>query len=162
MAETILQHPFVVNILLPFILVFTVVFAVLQKTEILGKGKKQIDALVALVMGLIVVAYANATGIIVNLSVFMAVSLVILLVFMILIGITFKQGEFKVEKNIQNVLIAIISIAIVVALLNITGYWDDLVNAFSGGDSLVVNVISIVLVVVVVWFVGGFGKKEDK
>ena len=32
--------------LLPFVLIFTVVFAILQKTQILGKGKKQIDAII--------------------------------------------------------------------------------------------------------------------
>ena len=54
------------EVLLPFLLVFTVVFAILQKTSILGKGKKQIDAIVSLVVGLIVVAFGYATNVIIK------------------------------------------------------------------------------------------------
>ncbi|MBN2459312.1 hypothetical protein JXB28_03420 [Candidatus Woesearchaeota archaeon] len=45
----------VTDVLLPFILVFTIVFATLQKTKILGDGKKNYNVMVALVMGLAVV-----------------------------------------------------------------------------------------------------------
>jgi hypothetical protein len=45
----------VANVLLPFILVFTIVFAILQKSEILGKAKKNYNVIVALVMGMAVV-----------------------------------------------------------------------------------------------------------
>jgi hypothetical protein len=45
----------VTDVLLPFILVFTIVFATLQKTKILGDGKKNYNVMVSLVMGLAVV-----------------------------------------------------------------------------------------------------------
>jgi hypothetical protein len=45
----------VTDVLLPFILVFTIVFATLQKTKILGEDKKQFNVIVSLVMGLGVV-----------------------------------------------------------------------------------------------------------
>lgn len=45
----------VTDVLLPFVLVFTIVFATLQKTKILGDGKKQYNVILALVMGLAVV-----------------------------------------------------------------------------------------------------------
>src|SRR3989344_3859843 len=41
--------------LLPFILIFTIVFAVLQKTKIIGEGRRQFNTLVALVLSLMVV-----------------------------------------------------------------------------------------------------------
>jgi len=41
--------------LLPFILIFAILFAVLEKTRIIGEGKKQFNTLVALVMSLMVV-----------------------------------------------------------------------------------------------------------
>ena len=56
MVEPFFVSPFFVEVILPFVLVFTLVFAVLQKTEILGKGKRQIDVLVALAIGLITIA----------------------------------------------------------------------------------------------------------
>lgn len=45
----------VTDVLLPFILIFTIVFATLQKTRLLGDGKKQYNVIVSLVMGLAVV-----------------------------------------------------------------------------------------------------------
>ncbi len=45
----------IMDILLPFILVFTIVFAVMQKTKILG-DKKQFNVVLALILGLMFVA----------------------------------------------------------------------------------------------------------
>ena len=46
----IFDNPFFTEMLLPFLLVFVVVFAILQKTKILGEEKAQIDAIVALLL----------------------------------------------------------------------------------------------------------------
>ena len=51
----IFSNPFFTEMLLPFLLVFVVVFAILQKSKILGDGKAQIDAIVGLVIGLILI-----------------------------------------------------------------------------------------------------------
>jgi hypothetical protein len=45
----------IMDVLLPFILVFTIVFAVMQKTKILG-DKKQFNVVIALILGLLFVA----------------------------------------------------------------------------------------------------------
>jgi hypothetical protein len=45
----------VADVLLPFILIFTLIFAVLQKTKIFGEKSKNFNVIVALVMGLGVV-----------------------------------------------------------------------------------------------------------
>lgn len=45
----------VADVLLPFILIFTLVFAILQKTKIFGEKSKNFNVIVALVMGLGVV-----------------------------------------------------------------------------------------------------------
>lgn len=54
-----LENAGILDVILPFILVFTIVFAVLQKTKILGedngKPRKNFNAVIALVMGLAVV-----------------------------------------------------------------------------------------------------------
>jgi amino acid transporter len=56
----VLENLGVVDVILPFILVFVIVFAVLQKTKILGENKegkpmKNFNSVIALVMGLAVV-----------------------------------------------------------------------------------------------------------
>src|SRR3989344_5302985 len=100
--ENILLNPFVTNVILPFVLVFVVIFAILQKSKILGEGKRQIDALVALVIGLIVISFGFATGIIVSLVPFLAVAVVIILIFMILYGMVYKEGEFEMGKGLRR------------------------------------------------------------
>jgi len=164
MAETILSSPLFLDIILPFLLVFTVLFAILQKSEILGKGKKQVDAIVSLVVGLIVISFGQATDVIVNLMPFLAVSLVVILVFMILFGSVFKAGEFKIGCGMKTAFGIIIAIAVVVAVAVVTGAWGWLKDLFSGGSTaLITNIVFIVLVVVAVAVVIGFsGKaKED-
>ena len=52
-AETILQSTIVSKFILPFLLVFFIVFAILEKTKLLGDGQKQLNALLAFVIGLI-------------------------------------------------------------------------------------------------------------
>jgi len=45
----------ILDSLIPFLLIFTLVFAVLQKTQVLGIGKKNFNVIVALSIGLMVV-----------------------------------------------------------------------------------------------------------
>ncbi|MBI2652090.1 hypothetical protein HYX00_01375, partial [Candidatus Woesearchaeota archaeon] len=45
----------VADVLLPFLLIFVIVFAILQKTKILGDSKKNLNVVVAIVVGLLVV-----------------------------------------------------------------------------------------------------------
>ena len=40
------------DVLLPFLLIFTVVFAVLQKTKLFGDDKRNFNVVIALVMGI--------------------------------------------------------------------------------------------------------------
>ncbi|MFH1400696.1 MAG: hypothetical protein ABIH41_04195 [Nanoarchaeota archaeon] len=97
----------VMDVLIPFILVFTLVFAVLQRTKILGAEKydKRYNTLIALVMGLAVVV-PHVTGSypmgydvvdIIN-NALPQVSLVIVAIVMLLIII----GAFGHEMNIAN------------------------------------------------------------
>jgi hypothetical protein len=128
---------------LAFILVFTIIFAILQKSEILGKGKKQIDALVALAVGLLVVSVGFAMDIITRLMPFLGVSVVIILVFMILFGFFFKQGEFKFEKSVITAFGILAFVAVVIAVLHITDAWGAIVAFFTNSESLVTNGILI-------------------
>ena len=77
------------QVTLIFVLVFTMVFAVLQKAKVFGDGKKQIDALIGLAVALIVISAGYATDIISQLIPFLAITLVIILIFMVLIGFLF-------------------------------------------------------------------------
>ncbi len=150
MVETILSSPIISEAVLPFMLIFTVVFAILQKSQILGKDKKQIDALVALVIGLITITFANAVGIISSLLPFLAVSIVMILVFLILVAMV-STGEKGIElhQGFKWTIMILSFIAIVVAGLVITGAWDYIVGQFEGprGSSWGTNIVFIVIIV---------------
>lgn len=163
---TILSNPLFTGYILPFVLIFTVVFAVLQKSKILGDGKKQIDALVALVIGLIVVSFANAVGIINSLLPFLAVSIVIILVFFILVSLFFydKEKGVAIPDGLKNTAVTLIVVSVVVAVLVVTGAWDYLAARFYGdGDSSTIsNIIFIAIIIGAVIFALKGDKKDDK
>jgi hypothetical protein len=165
MAETILSSSIIAEAVLPFILVFTVVFAILQKSSILGKDKKQIDAMVALVIGLITITFARAVGIISQLLPFLAVAVIMILVFLLLIGLVHKEGEkFVWDEPIKKVVVVLAFVAVVIVGLILTGAWDYLAYKFSEpGSNLVTNIVFVAIILggfLIVFF--GDGKSKDK
>jgi len=93
MAAPFLIHPYFLDFVLPFVLVFTLIFAILQKIQLLGEEKKSVDALIGMVTGLMLIAFPAARGIVVLLMPFLAVSAVLLLVFMLLYGFIIGKPE---------------------------------------------------------------------
>lgn len=164
MANIILNNPLFMEIVLPFLLVFTVIFAILQRTKILGEGKARIDAITALVIALIVVAYGYSTHIITTLMPFLAVSAVIILIFMLLYGFIAagKEGadfsKFKIPAGI------IIVIALTIAVLVATGYWSTFIGWFTGNNSnaIVTNVVFIGIIIAAIAIVLGKKSGETK
>ncbi len=164
------------DIVLPFLLVFTIVFAILEKTKILGeedgKPKKNLNSMVAFVVGLLVVA----TNKIVN-ALTQALPNVILLViisisFLLLIGVFWKTGEmdFRTEhKGLYGVFVAFFLIAIILIFLGsiekgVSGeswlkFFYDYV-ALNWGGSVVSSFIFLLVVIFAIYFVtkGGHSK----
>ena len=136
-AENIFMSEFAVYIIYPFLLVFTLIFAILQKSKILGDDKRQIDAIISLAIALIVVSFSWATGIIVDLMPFLAVSIVVLLVFMILFGFvaSTKDEGLKLPQWLIWSFFVLIVLFIVIVILVVTGQWDYVYNSlFVGGQ----------------------------
>lgn len=161
-GQTILSEPIFVETILPFILIFTVVFAFLQKAKVFGENKKQIDAIVGLVVALLVISFAQATGIIVQLMPFLAVSLVVILVFMILMGS--YMGDKIPGKKVSTILTVLVSIAVIVAVLIFTDAWSYLADLFNAntGSPLFVNILFIVIIAgAIIAVVTSVGKKKD-
>ena len=123
--QPFLLSGFFLDYALPFALIFTLIFAVLQRTKLLGDGKKQIDAIIGLVVGLILIATPPARNIVVGLMPVLAVLVTILLVFMLLYGfIAGKKDGDVLGKWWKYALIALLAIVMVIALLVLSGYWD--------------------------------------
>src|SRR3989344_1477264 len=132
MTEPLFISPFFLDFILPFVLVFTLIFAILQKTKILGYDVKQINAIIGLTVGLMLIAFPPARALIVLLMPFLAVVAVILLVFMLLYGFAVGKKDADVLGHKWKIaVITLITIALTVYLLMITGYWNQI--AFSKG-----------------------------
>ena len=148
---------------LVFVLVFTVIFAILQKSKILGEGKKQIDALVALSVALLAIGAGYAMNLITKLAPFLSVSLVIILAFLILTAFFFKT-DFDIGNGLRIFFGIVAFIAVVIAVLYITDSFDAISDFFTGNKSIMGNLLLLAVVAVAIWLAlrkeesGGTGK----
>jgi len=115
MAETILQSPVLTKFVYPFLLMFFIVFAILEKTKVLGSEKKQINALVAFVIGLIFVSAVYPKMVVENMILFLTIGIIIVFVVLIMWGFIAGEEGLKFEKA-PKFLKWIIGIAIIVAV----------------------------------------------
>ena len=167
MVETIFTNPLFVETILPFLLMFTLVFAILQKTKILGDGKKQVDTIVALVIGLIFIAFGSATDIIVRMIPVLGIALVVILIFMILLGSMFSD-KLEMPKWLKVVIGILVGILVAATVLVLTGGLDYLVNFLYGENSgILINGVLILIIVgaILAVVLGGKGdgdKGKDK
>ena len=153
--------------ILSFLLIFVVTFAIFQKSKILGEGKAQMDAMVALVIGLILVGFKQPREIVVGLMPWVAVGVAVILVFLILYG--FVAGDLSGKNMPRSIVIGVGVLAIVFTIgvvLYVTGLGAILKDYFSvGGDSSFwINLgVGILIVGAIVWVIwGSKPKKEEK
>jgi len=155
---------------LPFLLVFVVVFAILQKSKILGDGKAQIDAIVGVVIGLILIGVPGPRDIIVSLMPWMAVGVAVILVFLILYGFVAgdlsNMGKDKERTWVLPLFGGMVGIFVIGILLYVTGLWEIVSSWFSSGESsdIWMNVVMIALVIgaALVAVLGGKKKKAGE
>lgn len=131
---------------LVFVLVFALLFAILQRSKVLGEGKSQVDMLVAGAAALLVLSAGYALDIITQLIPFLAVCLVVILVFVLLIGLFFEK-EFKPSEGMRNTAIVVALLAVIIAVLNFTNSYDAIVNWIATHQTIMGNVILIAVVI---------------
>ncbi len=143
----------VFNIILPFLLVFAITFAILEKVKIFG-DKRQINGIIAAILGILVARNQYVVGIInrflPNISLFM----VVILMFLLLFGIF--SGEYKGFKGSLLGLAMIFSIIFVVWSLtaDFVGERFELPNWLYGfSDDTQAAVLLIAIFVIVIWYV---------
>ncbi len=135
-VSTILQSEILTRFILPFLLVFFIVFAILEKTKLFGEGKKQLNALISFVIGLIFVSVLSPVLIINNLILFLTIAIVAIFVILLLWGFIFgdiKEG-FKPEPWMKIGLAVIVGIGFIVAIVFATGFYDR-IKEFLFGQS---------------------------
>ena len=155
---TLLQEYGVLDFLLPFILVFTIVFGVLQKSNILG-NKKNFNVIVALVLGLLFVvphiigAYPLGYDPVLVLNqtlpsiALVAVAAVMVLILMGIFGRSFQDTG----ANLIGLLSLIFVVYIFGAALNL---WRGPYDIFYWWTAEVTELVLVLLVFgLVIWFI---------
>ena len=146
--QTIFQHEILTKFAYPFLLIFFIVFAVLEKTKLLGEDKKQLNALISFVIGLIFLSVLSEQRemIVGNLILFLTIALVVMFVALLLWGFV-SGGDFKDDilsnKTVKWVVGICVMVAVVVALIWATGMDSgviDLLFEQSWSDALWTNV----------------------
>ena len=154
-AIKLLQQTGVYDYLLPFILIFALVFAALEKTEVLGSGKTNINALVAFVMGLILIAQQ---GIVATINMFIPrVSLILVVILMaILVIATIAGKKFAGFKGAWLGLFIILGLAAVGFSLY-SGTGTSFISS-RDQDTLLIIGLFIAVFGFVIWFVTRSGE----
>ena len=143
----------VFNVLLPFLLVFTITFAILEKIHLFGQ-KKQINGIIAAILGILLVRNQYIVGIInrflPNVSLFM----IIILMFLLLLGI-FVGQSYGWTDNMLGVAMFISLIFVIWSLSSdFIGEKLGLPNFLTNLDEQTKSTILFVgIFVIVIWFV---------
>lgn len=146
-VTTFLQYDIISKFLLPFLLVFFIIFAILEKTKVLGE-KKQINALTAFVIGLIFVGAIYPKLVVENLILFLTVTLVAVFVVLLIWGFIFGGTETKLHKGLIIGLGIIATIILVVAIIWATGFLSNLQDFLSSelGSTILTNAVFLIVI----------------
>lgn len=164
------------DVILPFILVFTIVYAVLQKTKILGEKSKNFNVVISLVMGLSVVVphvlygtggtdpylsngFIDIVKVINNALPNVSVVLVAILMVLLIFGVW--GSKVKLGSNSLSGIIALFAFASVIYIFGSAAGWWHLPNwlwVLNDPDTQAL-VITVLVFAIIIWFIT---KEEDK
>tara|TARA_Y100000310_G_scaffold150995_1_gene150512 strand:- start:4372 stop:4866 length:495 start_codon:yes stop_codon:yes gene_type:complete len=148
--EIFLQNWIFTKFALPFLLIFFVVFAILEKTKVFGDDNKQINALIAFVIGLIFIGFRYPKEIVENMILFLTVALIVVFVILLLWGFVSSGKEgFQLESWMKYSLWGVIGVAVVFAVLWATGIQGGVIDLLfyqNWSGTLWTNILFIVAV----------------
>lgn len=155
------------DVFLPFVLIYTILFAILQKIELFGSGKsKKFNAIIALALAIGVIIphslgkYPPGTDVVQILNQALPnVSLLIVGIIFVLIIIGMFGGSAKWGEGMIGGMVTIIAIGLVVAIFgNSAGWWQTtgVLNFLQDPD-----IQAIILVIGVFWIIISTITKED-
>ena len=150
------------NVLLPFLFIFTIVFAILNKTKFLG-DKKDISAIVALVFGLVSVGVPWAVGVVLNIIPVIVIIIVILISWLMTYGFLGGYTEKGVSKNWLVAFQIILGIVFIGVIAWSTGLYTLVLNtawASQAGETLLLIGAVVAVIAIVVSGKEGTGTPE--
>ena len=152
------------DVVLPFLLVFTIVFAILEKTRVLGTediegkkySKKNLNAMAAFVIAFFVVASTKLVAAINQALAQIVLILLLVVFFLLLVGSFFKEGsDVILEGGWRTFFMIVIFIGIVLIFLNALGwlspFWDYLTAHWE--TRWVGSLILLIVIILFMWYV---------
>ncbi len=157
--SNILQASLFTDFLYPFLLMFFISYALLEKSELLGEGQRQINAFVSLILSLIFVSVIFPVIVVNNLILFMTIGIVVIFVGFMLWGFI-NGGDLDLNDKVKKGMAVLVFISVIVAVLWSTGVfptlWDWLDKLFvfaftsKGSESFWTNFLLVAFVVIAV------------
>ena len=158
------------DVVLPFLLVFTIVYAILEKTKLLGTEeiegtkytRKNLNAMTAFAISFLVVASSKIVAIIADVSSQMVVLLLVSVFFLLLVGVFYKEEEaVSLEGRWRTFFMIIMFIGLLVIFLQAiptkTGqpwlewFWNYIARNWSSTG--VASIILIIGIIIFVWWI---------
>ncbi len=158
------------DVVLPFLLVFTMMFAVLERTKVLGtEGKdkhprKNLNAMVAFVVGFLVIASTKLVAAVTSVSSNIIILVLLAVFFLLTMGAFYKEGELGEsglpKGPLRTMFLVIMFIGVIVIFMNALRvddgrtWWDYSIDYLDShwDSTAVASIVLIILVVLFVWF----------
>jgi len=150
--------------ILPFLLIFTVIFAVFQKTNIFGTNKKNMNVMVSLIISLLTVVphvmrryppQSDPVAIMNKALPNVSVLVVAVIMALLLIGIFGGQASW-IGRTFSGIIAILAFIAVVYFFGSAAGWWKNVTSAWWSND-VTVAIIVILIFAIVIYFI----TKED-
>ena len=162
------------DVMLPFLLIFVIIYAILQKTKILGETKKNLNVVVAVVVGLLVViphvtgrfpANADPVLIINDALPQLSIVLVAVIFLMILIGV-FGQDYVFLGVTMPGWITLGSLIVIVLIFGGSAGWWDSgfgqTLENFFGTEGVAIFIMLLTFGIIIAWVTSESKEKDEK
>ena len=152
------------DVVLPFLLVFTIVFAILEKTKVFGTeqidgkeySKKNLNSITAFVIAFFVIASSKLVEIITTVSSYTVILLLLSVLFLLLVGSFMKEGEGGFLKGNWNYFFMIMMfVGIALIFIYALGWWDVMWGffRFQTGGEVVGSIILLAIIVLFIWYI---------
>mgnify|MGYP001565342610 CR=1 FL=1 len=162
------------DVLLPFLLIFVIVYAIFQKTRILGESKKNLNIVVAVVVSLLVVVPhatgrfpANADPVLIINEALPQISVVLVAIIFLLLMI----GVFGQDMVFLGVTapgwVAFFSLVVIILIFGgaagwWSGYFGQTLEQVFGIEGIAVAIMLLVFGIVIAWITSESKEREDR
>ncbi|MFT4244494.1 MAG: hypothetical protein ACMXYB_03505 [Candidatus Woesearchaeota archaeon] len=163
------------TVIAPFILIFAIVFAILQKSKIFHGGAnednsaKKVNAIIAFVFAIFAVVSVNVVNFIAQSLATAAMAIVVILCALIILGLILGEGYMSIFENpkVKYGVAGLVLLLTIIFLFSLFNVWEWISSQFLSlnlGDGNLGGVILIIILVLgaLYWITksDGFNKSE--